>query len=74
MKHFQLAVSFINWLNVNQLPPNRTESTRLYAFRSLSSSIRGGGRVSSSIGGCVTGSTPQKSSVNAVNGRRTLKC
>lgn len=29
----------------------------------LSSSTRGGGRVSFSIGGSVTGSTPQKSSV-----------
>lgn len=46
------------------LPPNTTESIRLYALRSLSSSIRGGGRVSTSIGGWVTGSTPQKSSVN----------
>lgn len=46
-----------------KLPPKTTESTRLYARRSLSSSINGGGRVSTSIGGCVTGSTPQKSSV-----------
>lgn len=46
------------------LPPKTTESMRLYALRNLSSSIIGGGRVSTSIGGCVTGSTPQKSSVN----------
>lgn len=51
-------------IDLLHLPPKTTESIRLYAFRNLSSSIGGGGRVSTSIGGCVTGSTPQKSSVN----------
>lgn len=49
---------------LSNLPARSTESKRLYAFRNFSSSISGGGLVSVWIGGCVTGSTPQKSSVS----------
>lgn len=55
------------------LPPRKTASTRLYALRNLSSSINGGGLVSTSIGGCVTGSTPQKSSVNVATENEQIK-
>lgn len=58
---------------MQNLHPNNTESTSLYALRNFSSSIIGGGRVSISIGGCVTGSTPQKSSVSCAIIRKITK-
>jgi len=44
------------------LPPIRAELVSLYAAFTLPSSKIGGGLVSIIGGGCVTGSTPQKSS------------
>lgn len=41
------------------LPPSMAESVRWYICLSLSSSTTGGGLVSMTSGGCVTGSTPQ---------------
>lgn len=61
-KTMNLLHEFIIWKHLS-LPPSSTESNRLYALRNFSSSISGGGLVSVWIGGCVTGSTPQKSSV-----------
>lgn len=62
-----MIIQEVNKIELLNLRPRRTESKRLYAFRNLSSSISGGGLVSVWIGGCVTGSTPQKSSVSVAN-------
>ena len=59
----QTAIAMAAMNKIAKAPPNHAELVELYKCSMASSSTSGGRLVSSSSGGNVTGSMPQKSSV-----------